>query len=419
MRKLLLALLLTGLLAAQPLPVSTPEREGFSTERLERLHNTFDKFVKDGRKAGAITLLVRNGRIADWKTYGYRDLESKLPMEKDTICRIWSMTKPITSVAVMMLVEEGKIALDDRVEKFIPEFKGLMVFKGGTAANPILEAPERPMTVKHLLTHTAGMVYGWENDVLAEIYGRAKIFEGPTLKEFVNRMAKLPLASTPGEKYKYSVAIDVLGYIVEVASGTPFDRFVQARIVSPLKMNDTAFVVPESKKARIAKTYMLREGKLAAAETIGDMKIAPGVPFGGMGLYSTIGDYARFAQMLLNGGELEGQRLLGRKTVELMMKNHLNNLALPTIGGNDSDGFGLGGSVRIDAAKAGRPGTEGLFGWDGAASTYFRVDPKEKLAALLFMQWMPYDAATLNLFETLYYQALVEEPVAVPASRVR
>jgi CubicO group peptidase (beta-lactamase class C family) len=416
MRKLLCLFLLAGLLAAQPLPVSTPEREGLSPERLQRLHTAFDKLVKDGEKAGAISLLVRNGRIADWKTYGYRDIEQKLPMEKDTICRIWSMTKPVTSVAIMMLVEEGKIVLNDPVEKYIPEFKGLKVFKGGTAANPILAAPDRPMTVKHLITHTAGMSYGWENDVVAELYVRAKIFEGPTLKEFVNRMAKLPLAFTPGTQYRYAVGIDVLGYIVEVASDMPFDRFTQTRIFDPLKMTDTSFVLPESKKARLAKTYERKDGKLSAVETIGEMRIAPGVPFGGMGLYSTIGDYARFAQMLLNGGQLDGRQILGRKTVELMMKNHLNDLTPPTIGGDNADGFGLGGSVRISAANSGRPGSEGMFGWSGAATTWFRVDPKEKFAALVFMQSMPYDSATLNLFETLAYQTLVD-PVPAPAPR--
>jgi CubicO group peptidase (beta-lactamase class C family) len=168
--------------------------------------------------------------------------------------------------------------------------------------------------------------------------------------------------------------------------------------------------VPESKKSRVAKTYTLRDGKLTPQGSLPGIVAGTGVPYGGMGLYSTVGDYSRFAQMLLNGGQLDGQRVLGRKTVELMMKNHLTHLFEPTIGGDESDGFGLGGSVRIDVAKAGRPGSEGLFGWNGAASTYFRVDPKENLAALLFMQSMPFDSVTLNRFETLYYQALVDDP---------
>ena len=313
------------------------------------------------------------------------------------------MTKPITTVAVMMLVEEGKLTLADRVDKFIPEFKGLKVYKGGTADRPDTVEAARPMTVKHLLTHTSGLTYGWSNDNVAAIYQKAKYFEVASLKEFIDKVAKLPLASNPGDKYEYSISIDVLGYLVQVVSGKPFDQFVQERILDPLKMKDTHFVLPEAKRARLAKIYARKDGKVTAQDGLD----AKGVPFGGMGLFSTIGDYARFAQMLANSGELDGARLLGRKTVDLMMVNHLSGLDKPTIGGDDASGFGLGGSVRIDMAKAGRPGSLGLFGWDGAASTYFRVDRKEKMATLLFMQWMPFDTPTLNLFETLVYQALV------------
>ncbi len=348
-------------------------------------------------------MVVRNGRIVDWQAYGLRDVENKLPMEKDTICRVYSMTKPITSVAVMMLIEEGKLTLADRVDKFIPEFKGLKVYKGGTADRPDTAEPSRPMTVKHLLTHTSGLTYGWSNDNVAAIYQKAKYFEVASLKEFIDKVAKLPLASNPGDKYEYSISIDVLGYLVQVVSGKPFDQFVQERILDPLKMKDTHFVLPEAKRARLAKIYTRKDGKVTPQDGLD----AKGVPFGGMGLFSTIGDYARFAQMLANSGELDGARLLGRKTVDLMMVNHLTSLDKPTTGGDDANGFGLGGAVRIDMAKAGRPGSLGLFGWDGAASTYFRVDRKEKMAILLFMQWMPFDTPTLNLFETLTYQALV------------
>lgn len=403
MRTLVALTFLAAMLRAQPLPLSEPEKEGFSSERLERLHRNFEDLAKAGKPPGAITMVVRNGRIADWRAYGMRDVEKKLPMEKDTICRIYSMTKPITTVAVMMLVEEGKLTLSDPVDRYIPEFKNLKVYKGGTVDHPDLAAPERPMTVKHLLTHTAGLTYGG-NDNVGDLYRKAKIFEVSSLKEFIERMAKLPLIASPGDKYEYSVAIDVLGYLVQVVADQPFDRFVQERILDPLKMGDTHFVLPESKRARLAKIYSWKEGKLEPVEGLD----AKGVPFGGMGLFSTIGDYARFAQMLANSGQLDGTRLLSRKTVDLMMMNHLTGLARPTTGGDDSDGFGLGGGVRIDPAKSGRPGTAGLFGWDGAASTRFRVDRKEKLAFLLFQQWMPFDASILNRFETLVYQALVE-----------
>lgn len=404
MQRLLLALLLIAPVIAQPLPLSTPEKEGFSSARLERLHSYFEKLTQSGERPGAITLIARNGRIVDWRTYGLRDVENKLPMEKDTIVHVYSMTKPITSVAVMMLVEEGKLSLDDRVEKYIPGFKGLKVYKGGTVERPELEDAARPITVKHLLTHTSGLVYGWGNDNVSAMYRKADPLGAPSLKEFIERLVKLPLAFHPGERYEYSMSIDVLGYLVEVVSGEPFDQFVEKRITGPLKMTDTHFKLPEAKRARLAKIYSRREGKLVEQRGLQ----TGGVPYGGMGLYSTIGDYARFAQMLVNSGQLDGVRLLGRKTVDLMMMNHLGGLSRPTIGGDDANGFGLGGAVRIDVARSGRPVSEGLFGWDGAASTYFRVDRKEKLALLLFLQWMPFDQPTLSLYETLVYQALVD-----------
>lgn len=404
MRLLLAALLLLSSAAAQPLPLSTPEKEGLSASRLERLHRWLEKLTESGERPGAIAMIVRNGRIADWRTYGLRDIENRLPMEKDTIVHVYSMTKPVTSVAVMMLVEEGRLTLDDRVDRFIPELKGLKVYKGGTVDRPVLEDATRPITVKHLLTHTSGLIYGWGNDNVSALYRKVDPLGAPSLKEFIQRLGKLPLAFQPGERYEYSVSIDVLGYLVEAVSGEPFDHFVEQRITGPLKMTDTHFKLPESKRPRLAKIYSRREGKLTAQPGLQ----TGGVPYGGMGLYSTIGDYARFAQMLVNGGHLDGVRLLGRKTVDLMMMNHLGGLARPTIGGDDADGFGLGGAVRIDVANSGRPASEGLFGWNGAASTYFRVDRKENMALLLFLQWMPFDQPALNLFETLVYQALVD-----------
>lgn len=404
MRCLLAVALLVLSAAAQPLPLSAPEKEGLSASRLERLHRWLEKLTESGERPGAIAMIVRNGRIADWRTYGLRDVENRLPMEKDTIVHVYSMTKPITSVAVMMLVEEGRLTLDDPVGRFIPELKGLKVYKGGTVDRPVLEDAARPVTVKHLLTHTSGLTYGWGNDNVSALYRKVDPLGAPSLKEFIQRLGKLPLAFHPGERYEYSMSIDVLGYLVEVVSGEPFDQFVEKRITGPLKMTDTHFKLPESKRARLAKIYSRREGKLTAQPGLQ----TGGVPYGGMGLYSTIGDYARFAQMLVNGGHLDGVRLLGRKTVDLMMMNHLGGLAKPSIGGDGADGFGLGGAVRIDVANSGRPASEGLFGWNGAASTYFRVDRKEKLALLLFLQWMPFDQPALNLFETLVYQALVD-----------
>lgn len=407
MRIFFVALLLAATLNAQPLSISSPEKEGISSERLERLHARFDDFVRSGKRAGAITLVIRHGKVVDWKTYGYRDLEAKLPMEKDTICRIWSMTKVVTSVAVMMLVEEGKVTLADPVHKYIPELKDMRVLTGGVADRPETVAAERPITVKHLLTHTSGLTYTWGNDTVPELYRRAKIFEGSSLREFVGKVGKLPLIAQPGEKFNYGINIDVLGYLVEVVSGMPFDHFVQTRILEPLQMKDTHFVLPKEKLPRLAKTYELKDGKLT--ETKFDAaRFDEHIPYGGMGLYSTIGDYARFGQMLVNYGEFNGKRLLGRKTVELMTVNHLNDLKRPSIDEIGAYGFGLGGSVHLDIAKGRIPGSVGDFGWDGAASTYFRMDPKEKLVALLFQQYMPFDKPSLELFSTLVNQAIVD-----------
>lgn len=407
MRTLATLLLVSVLAAAQPLPVSTPEKEGMSSERLQRLHARFQEMVERGSRAGAVTLVMRNGRITDWHTYGYRDVAKKLPMEKDTLCRIWSMTKVITSVAAMMLVEEGKITLADPVSKFAPELKHMRVLTGGTADAPVLADAARPITVKHLLTHTSGLTYTWGNDPVPELYRRIKVFEAGSLKEFIGKVAKLPLIAHPGEKYNYGINTDVLGYVVEVAAGMPFDRFVQTRILTPLKMNDTHWTVPEEKLSRLAKTYTVRDGKLTET-TLEDVRTTAAVPYGGMGLYSTIGDYARFGQMLLNGGQLDGVRLLSRKTVELMTGNHLSTLKVPSIDANGAYGFGLGGSVRLEVAKDGIPGSPGQFGWNGAASTYFRMDPKERLVTLLFQQYMPFDQPSLDLFSTLVYQSIVD-----------
>jgi CubicO group peptidase (beta-lactamase class C family) len=409
MRLLIWVFLLTSLLRSQPLPLSTPAKEGFSPERLGRLHQRFDQMMKEGKKAGAVTLVARNGRLVDWKAYGYRDVSQKLPMERDSICRIWSMTKVVTSVAAMMLVEEGKMSLSDPIHQYIPDLKDLKVLAGGTADQPRLADSARPVTVKHLLTHTSGLTYGWGDHPVAVLYSRRKIFENPSLRDFIVKVASLPLLAQPGEKYNYGINTDVLGYLVQVVSGMPFDQFVHTRILAPLKMNDTFFEPPPEKLGRVAKTYTVKEGKLVENppdDLVG--KLPPGVPYGGMSLYSTIGDYARFGQMLLNGGQLDGARLLGRKTVELMTVNHLNNLATTHIGGTGAYGFGLGGSVRVDLAKGNIPGSLDQFGWDGAASTYFRMDPKEGLLSLVFFQYMPYDASALELFSTLVYQAIID-----------
>jgi CubicO group peptidase (beta-lactamase class C family) len=403
-RSVLIAVPLLALaLRAQPLPLSTPEAEGLSSERLQRLHDYYEKLVRDGKRAGAITLIARNGKIADWRTYGFRNLEAKLPMEKDTICRIASMTKLVTSVATLMLLEENRFHLADPVSDYLPEWKTVKTLRGGTTDAPDLVDPKSPITIKHLLTHTSGLIYGGHGAV-GELYGRVKPFDAATLKEFSERAAKLPLASHPGEEFHYSISTDVLGRLVEVVAGMPFEQFVQTRIFEPLAMADTSFDPPAAKASRIATIYTTnKQGRLEATP-----RARYGWPSGGGGLYSTIGDYLRFSQMLLNGGELDGKRLLGRKTVELMTANHLNRMARQTTEFDDFEGFGLGVAVRQDLARGDGLGSVGAFGWAGAFTTWVRMDPAEKTVAILFMQQTPMDSRAFGDFSTLFYQSLVK-----------
>ncbi len=400
--------------AAQPLPLGTPESEGFSPERLERLHAMLQRLVDEGKHAGLISLVARHGRIVDWQAYGARDLGARLPMEKDTIVRIFSMSKVISSVAVMILHEQGRLKLDDPVGKYLPALATMKVYAGGSAKKPKLVEATRQMTVKDLLTHTSGLIYGFGKGPLDEIYRNAKILESSSMDDFVARLARLPLAHQPGARFSYGLSIDVLGAIVEKVAGMPFERFVEQRITTPLGMTDTGYDVAEAKRGRIAKVYTLDKAKALAEvpETqLAGVYPEPGRGFaaGGAGMFSTIGDYVRFGQMLLNGGELDGVRILGRKTVELMLANHLNHLSKPTTEFSDAEGFGFGGSVRIDLAKGNMAGSVGQFGWSGAATTYFNMDPKEQTVVLVFAQHFPFNQHGLFWqFSTLMYAALVD-----------
>ena len=409
-----LLLVLATAAQAQPLPLSSPESQGFSSERLERLHAMLESHVKDGKHAGVLSLLARNGRLVDWQVYGLRDRERSLPMEKDTIVRMYSMSKVITSVAVMILVEENRVKLTDPVGKFLPALEKMKVFAGGSAKKPKLVDARRQMRVKDLLTHTSGLIYGFGQEPIDEIYRAASILESPSMDAFVAKLATLPLAHQPGERYAYGLSTDVLGAIVEKVSGMTFEQFVDERVTRPLGMVDTGYDVPEAKRVRLAKIYTPdKEGKLGELPESQMAGVFPepgrGFAAGGAGMFSTIGDYARFGQMLLNGGELDGVRILGRKTVELMMTNHLNHLARPTTGGDDSNGFGLGGRVRIDLARGNAPGSLGQFGWSGAATTYFDIDPKEKTMILIVAQHFPFNQHDIfGQASTLIYASLVD-----------
>ena len=368
-------------------------------------------------------LIARNGKIVESRSYGLRDREQKLPMEEDTIFRIYSMSKVITSVAALILHEEGRLKLDDPISKYLPAFDKPKVLKGGTVKAPVLVAAKTPITVRHLLTHTSGYVYGFGKDPIDTIYRDAKLLQAPTMAVFLERASKMPLVQPPGQSFRYGISIDLLGAVIEKVSGQTLDAFIESRITRPLGMKETSFTVPAEKRARVAKIYTTgKDGELKEPQPLvpGDIPYPDEqgrlFPSGGGGMFSTIGDYARFGQMLLNGGALDGVRILGRKSVELMETNHLSGLTRETLDSNDYEGFGLGGSVRISLARGGRLGSVGQFGWSGAATTDFKIDPKEQLMTLVFTQHFPFNQHDLfwNAL-TLTYAALVDDPK--PADR--
>lgn len=372
---------------------------------------TVRRYVEEQQHAGAIWLVARNGRIVDFKAHGFRDLEQKLPMEKDTICRIYSMSKIVTSVGALILLEDGKLRLEDPVNKFIPSFRESKVFAGGTADAPELVNSKGAVTIKHLLTHTSGLIYDFSgDDALVQIYRKARIWEKGSLRSFAETVGKLPLKHQPGESFTYGLNTDVLGAVIEAAAGMPFERFLEERIFKPLDMDDTSFSAAEGKQQRVAKIYRQGEGGKLVEERGNLDAYLPGetaIPSGGAGLFSTAGDYVRFAQMLLNGGTLEGKRVLGRKTVEFMTTNHLTAQPGGAIPFNPAMGFGLGVEMRIDHGRAQYLGSIGQFGWYGAATTYCQIDPQEKIVAILFTQHFPFNQhGIFASFANSYYQAL-------------
>jgi CubicO group peptidase (beta-lactamase class C family) len=388
----------------------SPSSAGFDAERLEVLHATTKRFVDEKKHAGIITLILHDGKVVDFQTYGYRDVEKQYPIERDTICRVYSMSKIITCAATLMLMEDGKFNLDDPVANYIPELKDMKVWTGGTAESPQTEPLKRPITIKHLLTHTSGLVYDFSarDEELAKVWAKADIWNGPGLDGFIKKLSQLPLKHQPGEAWTYGVNQDVLGALIERVSGKPFGEFLEERIFGPLGMHDTGFDVPESKMNRLAKTYKIVDGKFVEDKPIVETwpEKGRGIEAGGAGIFSTAMDYAAFAQMLCNGGTLHGKRILGRKSVELMTANHL--LMLPNNQAAARDrGFGLGVEVVTDEGRLGIPSSVGQFGWYGAATTYCQIDPKERIVAIAFVQHFPFNQfGFFNKFQTGYYQAL-------------
>ncbi len=406
------------------LEVVQPEAVGLSKTRLERIDRHLERrYLAPGKIAGALTLVARKDRVAYISPVGDMDLERNKPMAEDTIFRIYSMTKPITSVALMMLYEHGEFQLDDAVYKYIPEWRNLRVYQQGNHPTWLTQPCERPMTIRDLFTHMSGLTYGFmERTNVDRAYRRLGVGrEGQKdLRAMIEALAELPLDFSPGTRWNYSVSTDVLGYLVEVISGMPYDEYLRTRIFEPLGMPDTGFHVPAEKIDRLAANYSRRRDKSLKLEDDPGASIYTKPPTffsGGGGLLSTAADYLRFCRMLLRGGELDSTRLLGRKTIELMTKNHLpggadlTELAFGTFAETTYEGvgFGLGFSVAVDLAKAQIVGSPGEYAWGGAASTAFWIDPAEELIVIFLTQLMP--SGTFNFrgqLKSIVYPAIVD-----------
>ena len=401
----------------------SPESVGLSSTRLNRIPEHLKGYVDNGRLPGYLVLVARRGQPAYLSRYGLRDVEAHTPVEEDTIFRIYSMTKPITSVALMTLYERGLFQLDTPVSAFIPAFKHLEVFESGDAQQYQTTPAEREITMRDLLTHTAGFTYGFMNVHPVDAMYRAQGVEGSsskgTLHDMVQKLGTLPLLFSPGTRWSYSVATDVLGYLVELLSGKSLAAYCSAHIWEPLGMRDTAFAVADEDVPRLAANYEYQKGRfrLIDSPTKSVYRGQPTFLSGGGGLVSTADDYLKFLLMLRNRGVLNGERLLGRKTVELMTMNHLpDNADLSRMGQKvfsempfDGIGFGLGFSITLDPAKAQILGSPGEYSWGGAASTTFWVDPVEDLIVIFLTQLMPSSSYPLRReLRVLTYQSIVE-----------
>jgi CubicO group peptidase (beta-lactamase class C family) len=404
---------------AQEFPTERPEAAGMSTERLERISKTVQQSIDDKRIAGAVTLVARHGHVVWFKAQGMSDREAGKPMRPDSIFRICSMSKPITSTAVMMLYEEGKFLLDDPISKYLPEFKDPKVLVK-PANGPSYTIPAtREITIRDLLRHTSGLTYNW-NEKLGPLYEKANVAAGlmpydGTIGDNVKRLAPLPLLFNPGERFEYSLSVDVLGRLVEVVSGKPFDEFLRTRIFEPLGMKDTSFFPPDNKLDRLTTAYTYYDGKGLnrfpdAPITEGTFSYSADYPSkgpkklfsGGAGLTSTAEDYARFCQMMLNGGKWGNTRLLSRKTVELMTHDQLGKIG-------PEQAFGLGFGVAGVKTPLEELGTPGSYNWGGFFFTGFSVDPKEELIIVFMGQLHPTGGLTLDRqVQELAYAAIID-----------
>jgi len=402
--------------------MTTPDDLGCSSERLGRLDAVLHRYVDQEKIPGVQTLVSRRGQLVHRDCYGFRDIENGRKVEPDTLYRIYSMTKPITSVALMMLYEQGHFLMENPVSRWIPEFKDLQVWAGGTEDAPETKPLESPLTVHHVLTHTSGLTYGFQfAHPVDALYREQDLgnFTSPTydLAECMARLARLPLQFEPGTSWNYSMSTDVCGRLVEVMSGQTLDEFFRDRIFEPLGMTDTGFVVPESEVGRCSTLYFAAGKAMTVMAPARSMTVAPSMLSGGGGLVSSADDYLRFCHFLVNGGELDGVRLLSPRTLQFMTTNHLpggktlNDMGQSTFAevAMAGTGFGLGFSVLVDPAASQSLGSAGQYAWGGAASTAFWIDPAEALAVVFMTQLLPSTTYPLRRhLQAGVYQALLD-----------
>jgi CubicO group peptidase (beta-lactamase class C family) len=405
--------LLAGAAIAADLPTARPERVGMSSQRLGMLKSEMQALVDRNQLPGVLTMVAKDGKVVQFDVAGKRDLASNAPLQKDSIFRIYSMSKPITGVAMMMLFEEGKWQLNDPVSKHIPEWANLKVAKVNPQNGSVTQvAPDHAMTMRELMSHSGGLTYGvFGSTPVDKMYTDVNVLDrDATLQAMVDKLAKIPLLLQPGEKWQYSVSVDVQGYLVEKLSGQPFPEFLKQRIFDPLGMKDTAFYVPPEKMNRFVSFYTYdKDRKFVPHPGVPDFSKPPGAPSGGGGLVSTAMDYMRFCQMLLNGGELDGKRLLSPLSVQLMRSNVLPASAR-TMG--PGTGFGLDFAVVEDPVAAGGYYGEGTFYWGGYAGTWFWIDPVNKLIVVGMIQHRGDGLPDVRaLSRNLTYQAIVSDGV--------
>lgn len=391
--------------AGEWLPNGNAKRLGFDQDRLNRIAPVMQAHVDEGRLSGAVMVIARDGKIVYRESVGYADIENGIPMDEDVVFRIFSMTKAITTTAAMILIEEGKLRLTDPVSKFIPAFANMKVYVSGDGEEMELEEQKTPMTVHHLLTHTSGIPYGGSSPAMAA-YNDRNSRGAKTLEDLTNIIASKPLVFQPGDRWLYGLSTDVMGRVIEVASGQLFEGFLAERITSPLGMRDTSFVLTSNLRPRFAAAYDDTDEGLKIAGGLGVRSYEPDdvIPSGGGGLLATASDYLRFAQMLLNGGTLDDVRIISPRSVELMSRNHMTDEQRFSVG----MGFGLGFAIAEDPGLRNTFLSQGSYYWAGAADTHFWIDPEKNLVGLAMTQLFSNRSPLRDDMRTMTYQALME-----------